>query len=127
MTAGTIALGWLCGVAIIGLLITEGIALYLIQTRANEILGYFKNSPTLFAKKALINGGPYGKLVLIGDIARVVSFPHAHLKSGKLDADDLNSLPPWLRRTLKAIYWSLIGLLALGLLAVLLIKIELFN
>lgn len=125
MTASDAALGWLCGISIIGLLIVEGIALHLIYTRSEEIFGYFKDSPTLFAKQALMNGGPYGKLILFGDIASTVTFPRSHLKNGRLNPNDLDNIPPSLKRKIKALYWSIIVLLAGGLLGAAIIKLKL--
>lgn len=45
-----------------------GVALYVAYEKLDEMLGYFENSPAVTIKAPLKNGGPWGRLFVLGGI-----------------------------------------------------------
>lgn len=58
-------------------------------------------------------GGPWGKLLLIGGISGVVTFPGIYLKHGGVSVEDLKKFPAQLKRKLAVLQWCVIGLLVM--------------
>ncbi|MEG0324859.1 MAG: hypothetical protein RR619_12740, partial [Raoultibacter sp.] len=73
---------------------------------------HLKNCSAVMAQAPLRNGGPWGKLLLVGWIAGVFTFPGYYLKHGGVSIEDLDNFPAPLRRKLIALKWTAIILLA---------------
>ncbi|MDY7534908.1 hypothetical protein RGV33_25055 [Pseudomonas sp. Bout1] len=95
-----------------GILACIGVALHMAYTRMDLMLEHLKNCSAVMVQAPLKDGGPWGKLLLVGWIAGVVTFPGYYLKHGGASIEDLNSFPAPLRRKLLAIKWAAIVLLA---------------
>lgn len=57
------------------------------------------------------HGGPWGKLLLIGGISGLITFPGYQLRKGNLSAKDFAGFPADLKRKLVFLQWCMIGLL----------------
>lgn len=112
MSTSYMVFGYLGGVMILGAFVWIGIALHMAYTKMDELLGFLKNCSAVMARAPLRNGGPWGKLLLIGGISGIVTFPGFYLKRGELNADDLDRLPAPFKRTFAWMQWSAIGLLS---------------
>ena len=64
------------------------------------ILGCLKNCSIVRTHSPLKYGGPWGRLMLIGWIAGLFTFPEYYLKRGEASAEDLNNFPVDLRKKL---------------------------
>lgn len=93
-----------------GIFIWIGICLYLAYTKMDLILEHLQNSPAITIRAPLRHGGPWGKLLLIGGISGIVTFPGFHLKRNQLSTQDLANFPIELRRKLVYLHWGAIGL-----------------
>ena len=80
--------------------------------RLDEVLSCLINCSAIIKRTPLRNGGVWGRLVLVGGISGIVTFPNRYLKNGSVDAEDLKSLPAGLRYRLVFVQWLLI--LSLG-------------
>jgi len=77
-----------------------GISLYMAYTKMDFMLEHLKNCSIVKARSPLKYGGPWGKLMLIGWIAGLFTFPEYYLKRGEASAEDLNNFPVRLRKKL---------------------------
>ncbi|WP_045882029.1 hypothetical protein [Pseudomonas chlororaphis] len=116
MNTPEIVFGYLGGVVILGAFVWIGVALHMAYTQLDELLDHLKNCSAIMARAPLWHGGPWGKLLLIGGISGIVTFPGFYLKRGELSAADLNNFPLPFRRKLAALQWSVIGLLGFAFL-----------
>ena len=112
MSTAKFVVGYLNGVVILLLWVWIGVALHMAYTKMDLILSHLKNCRAVKARASLKNGGPWGKLLLIGGISSFVAFPGVHLSKGELSQDDLENLPHPLKRKLVALQWSVWVLLA---------------
>ena len=94
-----------------------GISLYMAYTKMDFMLEHLKNCSIVKAHSPLKYGGPWGKLMLIGWIAGLFTFPEYYLKRGEASAEDLNNFPAHLRKKLvmlkKASFFLIAALVAL--------------
>lgn len=97
---------------IVGIYIWIGISLRLAYTKMDLILEHLKNSPAIMVRVPLRQGGPWGKLLLIGGISGILAFPGLHLKRSQLSTEDLKHFPAALKCTLVRLHWCVIGLLS---------------
>ncbi|SDZ67004.1 hypothetical protein [Pseudomonas sp. NFIX28] len=111
MSTPEIVFGYLGGVVILGAFVWIGVALHMAYTKLDELLDHLKNCSAIMARAPLKHGGPWGKLLLIGGISGIVTFPGFYLKRGELSAEDLNNFPAPFKRKLAVLQWSVIGLL----------------
>lgn len=88
-----------------------GFCLHLAYTQMDLILRHLRNCSAVMARAPLRHGGPWGKLLLIGGISGIVTFPKFYLKRGELSSEDLAGFPAPLKRKLAVLQWSVIGLL----------------
>ncbi|WP_426247264.1 hypothetical protein [Pseudomonas sp. TWR3-1-1] len=116
MSAAEFVFGYLGGAVLLGVLIWIGVALYLAYTKTDLMLAHLKNCPAIMVRAPLRNGGPWGKLLLIGGISGIITFPNFYLKRGELSADDLSKFPASLRRKLILMQWSIIVLFSFAFL-----------
>ena len=76
------------------------ISLHVAYTKMDLMLEHLKNCSIVRAHSPLKYGGPWGKLMLIGWIAGLFTFPEYYLKRGEASAEDLNDFPKHLRKKL---------------------------
>ncbi|MEB0046408.1 MULTISPECIES: hypothetical protein [unclassified Pseudomonas] len=100
-----------------GIFVWIGVCLHLAYTRMDEMLEHLKNCSTVMARAPLRHGGPWGKLLLIGGISGIVTFPGIYLKHGGVSPEDLNNFPSPLKRKLAVLQW--IGIMLLSTLLLL--------
>jgi hypothetical protein len=117
MAAGIIDIG--------GIFIWIGACLYLAHKKMDLILAHLKNSSAVMSIAPMQHGGPWGKLLLIGGISGLITFPSIYLKRGGLSVADLNHFPATLKRKLVVLQWSLISLLSVMVIFGVLIKLGL--
>lgn len=96
-----------------GMFIWIGVALYLAYTRMDEMLEYLKNCSAVMIRAPLRFAGPWGKLLLIGGISGIVTFPGVYLKHGGVCVEDLKEFPAPLKRKLAVLQWTGIILLSM--------------
>lgn len=103
-----------------GLLIFLGVALHLAYTKMDMMLGHLKNCPSIMVRAPFKNGGPWGKLFVLGAIMGVMTMPNFYLRDGGADAKDLQSFPRGLKHKLILLHWAgiIFIILLLGLFAV---------
>ncbi|POA64761.1 hypothetical protein [Pseudomonas sp. GW531-T4] len=116
MNTPEIVFGYLGGVVILGVFVWIGVALHMAYTKLDELLDHLKNCSAIMVRAPLRHGGPWGKLLLIGGISGIVTFPGFYLKRGELSAEDLNNFPAPFKRKLVVLQWSVIGLLGFAFL-----------
>lgn len=114
MSTAEFIFGYLGGVVVLCTFVWIGVALKIAYANMAAILEHLKNCPAIVARAPLNNGGPWGKLLLIGGISGIVTFPAFYLKRGELNLEDLNNFPALLKRKLVLLQWSVIWLLSLA-------------
>ena len=92
----------------IGIFICVGMALHVAYTKIDVMLKHLKNSSAVMVQAPLRQGGPWGKLLLIGWIAGVVTFSEHYLKHDGVSVEDLNNFPVTLKRRLIVLKWATI-------------------
>lgn len=110
MTTVYLLLGTTGALVLVGILLWMAVALYVGYTRLGEIMACFQNSPGVRAKAFLRDAGILGKLNLIASISSLVTFPANALATADVCPEDLQSLPPLLRRKLIVLQCTLIFL-----------------
>ncbi|MDP9528813.1 MULTISPECIES: hypothetical protein [Pseudomonas] len=111
ITSIEVVLGVASGLVVLGVFVWIGVCLHLAYTRMDEMLELLKNSSAIMNRAPLMHGGPFGKLLLVGRISGVVTFPKIYLKHGAVCIDDLNKIPARLKRKLAVLQWCVIWLL----------------
>jgi hypothetical protein len=104
--------GYLSGLILVWIWFWLTIALHLAYTKSGEILEHLKHCSAIRIRAPLRSMGIPGRLLLIGGISGIVTFPKTHLRRGELCAQDLQQLPRSLRRRLIALQWGLISSVA---------------
>lgn len=94
-----------------GIFLWIGGCLHLAYTKMDLMLEHLKNCSAIMTRAPLRHGGPWGKLLLVGGISGIVTFPTFYLKRGELSSEDLANFPASLKRKLAVLQWSVIGLL----------------
>ena len=94
-----------------GLILWIGLCLHLAYTKMDLMLEHLKNCSAIMTRAPLRYGGPWGRLLLVGGISGIVTFPQFYLKRGELSSEDLASFPAPLKRKLVMLQWSVISLL----------------
>lgn len=94
-----------------GIFICVGVALHLAYSKMDLMLEHLKNCSAVMVQAPLRNGGPWGKLLLVGWISGIVTFPGYYLRRGGVSVEDLNGFPILLKRKLKCIKLASIVLL----------------
>ncbi|WP_233609153.1 hypothetical protein [Pseudomonas saxonica] len=89
-----------------GAFICIGLSLYMAYTKRELMLEQLKNCSIVRTHAPLKDGGPWGKLMLLGWIAGVFAFPEYYLKRGQASHDDLNNFPVHLRNKLVMLKWA---------------------
>jgi hypothetical protein len=94
------------------MIIWIGIALYIARIKMDLILEHLKNSSAGTRLSALKHGGTWGKLLLVGGAAGLVTFSNFYVRRGTLSAEDVKSFPSSLKQRLVLMQWSAIALLS---------------
>lgn len=87
------------------------VALHMAYTKMDMMLEHLKNCTAIMVRAPLRHGGPWGKLMLVGGISGIVTFPNFHLRRGSLCLKDLEKFPATLKRKLAILQWTVWGLL----------------
>ena len=95
-----------------GIFVCIGVSFHMAYTQMELMLAHLKNSSAIQPHIPLKNGGPWGKLLLVGWIAGIVTFPGFYLKRGEVSIEELNAFPTALKRKLAMVKWSSIVLLS---------------
>lgn len=127
MTSAEFVVGSLCGLVLVGLFLWVVAALYLGYTRMDFMLEKLKNCSAIMARTPLRHGGPWGKLLLVGGISGIVTFPAFYLNRGELSIEDLDTFPATLKRKLIVLQWTGIVLLTALALLVSLLEFGIFK
>ena len=80
------------------------VALYTAYTKLDVMLGYFKNSPAVMIKAPLKNGGPWGRLFVLGAVVGVIKTPDLFISDGGACRVDIANFPQDLKKRLITIY-----------------------
>ena len=89
-----------------GIFIWIGVCLHIAYTQMDLMLDHLKNSSLVNTFAPLRQGGPWGRLVLIGSISSVIAFPGFYLKRGSVNAEDLRCFTGSLKRKLVMLQWG---------------------
>lgn len=114
MSTAEFLFGYLCGAVLLGVFAWIGIALRIAYTKMDLMLRHLERSSVITNLNQLRQGGPWGKLLLVGSIAGVVTFPGFYVKRGHVSVDDLSTFPMLLKRKLVILQWAGIVLLSSG-------------
>ncbi len=112
MSTSRFVLGCLGGVILLGVFIWIGVALRIAYTKMDVMLEHLKNCSLITTLSQLKQGGPWGKLLLVGSVSGVVTFPAFYIKRGRASAEDLSNFPVLLKRKLVVLQW--VGIILLG-------------
>ncbi|MEB0044837.1 MULTISPECIES: hypothetical protein [unclassified Pseudomonas] len=96
-----------------GMLIWIGVCLHLAYTRMDEMLERLKNCSAIMRRAPLRYAGPWGKLLLVGGISGIVTFPGIYLKHGGVSVEDLSNFPVSLKRKFAVLQWAAMVLLTI--------------
>lgn len=94
-----------------GLTLWIGLCLHLAYTKMDLMLEHLRNCSAIMTRAPLRHGGPWGKLLLVGGMSGIVTFPQFYLKRSELSSEDLASFPAPLKRKLVVLQWNVIFLL----------------
>ncbi|WP_256832185.1 hypothetical protein [Pseudomonas sp. Pse1] len=111
MTTAMTVVSLLCGLAILGMWIWIAVALRMAYTKMDLLLELLSDSSAIRDRAFLNSGGPWGRLLLIGGVSGIVTFPGFYLKRGGIRTEDLERLPRPIKKKLVALHWSALTLL----------------
>lgn len=112
MTTSMMVASYFCALVFVGLFFWIAAALRMAYTQMDLLLELLKNCSVVTDHAFLKDTGPGGKLLLVGGISGVVTFPGIHIKHGRACIDDLSNFPAPLKRKLTALQLSGLGLLS---------------
>lgn len=127
MITAKLIIGCLGGLVIICQFICIGVALYLSYTKGDLMSSHFKSSSSLLAFGIYKSTSLHGRLLLVGSISSILTFPGFFLKRGLANAEDIDSFPLSLKRKLVMLQWSFIGLVVSMILLVVIGKADLLH
>jgi hypothetical protein len=81
-----------------GIFVWIGIALYLAYTKMDLMLAHLKSCPAVTIRAPFKNGGPGGRLFVLGAIMGLMTVPRLYLRDGGASAEDLKNFPADLKR-----------------------------
>jgi hypothetical protein len=99
-------------VALSGIFVWMGVCLYWGYTQVDEFLERLKHCSAVMNLAPLMLGGPWGRLLLVGGVTSIVTFPRVYLKNGGVSVEDLNSFPQNLKNRFAVLQWVGRGLIA---------------
>lgn len=106
MSIEKIVFGLLGGILVIGAIIWIVIALRIAYTHLDLILKHLENSSTVTTLTQLKQGSLWGRVLLVGSISSVLTFPDFYIKRGRASAEDISSFPTLLKRKLVILQWG---------------------
>jgi hypothetical protein len=80
-------------------------SLHMCYTCLGELLEHFSGNAMIMSYAPLRNGGPWGKLMLLAEISKVVSFPDYFIKRGRVTYAEVAGLRIGLRIRLRVNLW----------------------
>ena len=106
MSIEKIVFGLLGGILVIGAIIWLVIALRIAYTHLNLMLKHLENSSTVTTLTQLKQGSLWGRVLLVGSISSVLTFPDFYIKRGRASAEDISLFPTLLKRKLVVLQWG---------------------
>lgn len=125
MTITQFVVGYICGAVLISIFIWIAVGLHMAYTKMDIMLSHLKKSSVIADLTPLRKNGPLGKLLLVGSISGVLTFPAMYIRRGTVNADDIKNFPRILKRKLIIMQWmgiTLMSALAISVAAYELIK-----
>lgn len=123
MSTVDFVVGCLCGAVIVCMFVWIVLALRIAFTQMDLMLGCLRNCSFIENLTQFKQGGLWGKLLLVGSVSGVVTFPGLYIRLGTVDAEDIRRFPVQLKRRLVFLQWAGIVLINLLFLLVLVSKI----
>ena len=123
MSSVDFVVGCLCGAVIVCMFVWIVLALRIAFTQMDLMLGLLRNCSFIDSLAKFKQGGLWGKLLLVGSVSGVVTFPGLYIRRGIVDAEDIRRFPVQLKRRLVFLQWAGIVLVSLLFLLVLVSKI----
>lgn len=111
-----------CIAVILGMFVWICVCLRLAYTSVDEYLELLRNCQAVVRLAPLRQGGPWGKLLLMGGITSIVTFPGVYLKHGGVSVEDLEGFPKPLKKQFLVLQWTLRGLLGIMFVSVIGVK-----
>ena len=106
MSIEKIVFGLLGGILVIGAIIWLIIALRITYTHLDLMLKHLENSSTVTTLTQLKQGSLWGRVLLVGSISSVLTFPDFYIKRGRASAEDISLFPTLLKRKLVVLQWG---------------------
>ena len=106
MSIEKIVFGLLGGILVIGAIIWLIIALRIAYTHLDLMLKHLENSSTVRTLTQLKQGSLWGRVLLVGSISSVLTFPDFYIKRGRASAEDISLFPTLLKRKLVVLQWG---------------------
>lgn len=123
MSIEKIVFGLLGGILVIGAIIWIVIALRIAYTHLNLMLKHLENSSTVTTLTQLKQGSLWGRVLLVGSISSVLTFPDFYIKRGRASAEDISLFPTLLKRKLVVLQWGGIVIMSSSVLLFLIRKV----
>ena len=106
MSIEKIVFGLLGGILVIGAIIWLVIALRIAYRHLELMLKHLENSSTVTTLTQLKQGSLWGRVLLVGSISSVLTFPDFYIKRGRASAEDISLFPTLLKRKLVVLQWG---------------------
>ena len=106
MSIEKIVFGLLGGILVIGAIIWIVFALRIAYTHLDLMLKHLENSSTVTTLTQLKQGSLWGRVLLVGSISSVLTFPDFYIKRGRASAEDISLFPTLLKRKLVVLQWG---------------------
>lgn len=106
MSIEKIVFGLLGGILVIGAIIWLVITLRIAYTHLELMLKHLENSSTVTTLTQLKQGSLWGRVLLVGSISSVLTFPDFYIKRGRASAADISLFPTLLKRKLVVLQWG---------------------
>lgn len=106
MSIEKIVFGLLGGILVIGAIIWLVITLRIAYTHLELMLKHLENSSTVTTLTQLKQGSLWGRVLLVGSISSVFTFPDFYIKRGRASAADISLFPTLLKRKLVVLQWG---------------------
>ena len=87
-----------------GLFVFLGVALHLAYTKMDMMLDHLKNCPAVMNRASFKNGGPWGRLFVLGGIVGVIKTPGLYIPDGGACIEDVAKFPGALKVRLITLY-----------------------
>ena len=106
MSVEKIVCGLLGGILVIGAIIWLVIALRIAYRHLELMLKHLENSLIFTTLRQLKQGSLWGRILLVGSISSVLTFPDFYIKRGRASAEDISLFPTLLKRKLVVLQWG---------------------